>query len=77
MNIAGDVKEMRVFGDERGFVHSLEEVAHAFIAAVEVHGIGGGELAHELLHSVSGFLFEKQMKMVRHEAVGEEVDFVT
>ena len=47
MGVADEFKEVRVFFTDNGFVAVLEEMAAAFMAFIEGHGIAGHKPAHD------------------------------
>lgn len=73
MKITGNLEEITVGIDEKGFVAALVEVAGALMPFVEVRRVGDGEVAHEILEVGPGCRHD-YMEMVRHEYEGQETD---
>lgn len=76
VDVFGGLEEVVLSVDPFGFVAALEEGAGATMAAVEVHGVGGADAAHEVFDVVAPGLVEEEVVRGRGEAVGDELDFV-
>lgn len=75
MNVFGEIGELIFTRDSNGLVAPLEEGADALVASIKITNVFGDYGAHKMANAVIRILFEHEMKMVGHEAVGEELDF--
>ena len=75
MNVFGEIGELIFIGDSNSFVTSLEERTDAFVASIKIANVFCDYGAHKMANAVVRILFEHEMKMVGHEAVGEELYF--
>ena len=73
MDVAGDMEEVWFVLDEGSLVLCLKKVPNAMMTFVNIHCKCRHEAAHEFGHTIYGVLFKKKVKMVGHEAVGQEV----
>src|SRR3989338_7765023 len=56
------------------FETPLEQNAAMLVLNVEVHRVSGCKLAHKSCDTLVHYLFQHQMKMVRHERVSEYIN---
>jgi hypothetical protein len=75
MKIAREGGEISFFIHEEALVPALVEVAGSLVATIEGAGVGDVEVAHELGKVPQG-RFDEQMKVVRHQHVAVQLDFV-
>ena len=70
MNILGKVQELHLIANKHCFVSALVETSDALVPFIEIYGISGAKCADKPGHTILIRLFDKKMKMVGHEAVG-------
>ena len=74
MDVFGEIGELIFIFDANSFVGVLEEVANSFIASVKVAGVFGTERAHKVVDTIFRGLFDHEMEVIGHEAIGKEGD---
>lgn len=71
MDIFGSLQEVWVGIEVFGFKAALEEGARPLVAFIKVLRVSHTNPVHKLGGGVCLFLMNKQVKVVRHEAVGD------
>jgi hypothetical protein len=73
VNISAHFQQMRVGFNAASFKNALDQSAGPGIFSIKVHCITRGHFLQEFCDSAIGMLLEQQMKVVRHEAISDDI----
>lgn len=74
MDISADMEEIGVASDQRCFVSAFKQTSTALILFVEITAICRHNPAHQALHGAFVDLVDEQVKVIRHQAITEQLD---
>ena len=75
MEIFSEVGKLIFVGYTDGLINALKKVTYTFVTSIKIAGIFGAERTHKVVDTILRVLFEHKVKVIGHEAVGEEFYF--